>query len=584
MKLTVTQNVNEFNIKATQSNIEVLLQPIINTSDSMLYQETDPIFLASEANLFVAGDKANLDNQSNVNTGDETTLSIQTKRPLKTVNGESLEGNGNVQIDYNDLDNLPTLISNHSGLNLDDGTNPHGTTKSDVGLSNVDNTSDVDKPISTATQIALDEINSTVNPDRILTLGTETKVDNVYTYQNYSWILNNIEYTNTTPDVLTIAPATTGFKRKDISVFTNNGTIQIVQGIETDGATVTTPEVPEGTLYFKFYDIDGATVVDDPTSPIVGDVFIKKSDFQTVENPQFGTDVIVGLPLNGASYINFTNPLLESISGVSFLTPVDQANEPPYPGKPYILRNLTGNPITIKNNQSVLFFERSFQTKDGLDIVIPNNEMLMVTYGSTIMDVFRSWADVSEKLDKSTTPSSIYATDLSGDQTMIPFSAFTSSPTIYKLPAPTDFIYGITAETNLLTYEFPANFFNIGDYIEISRFIIEKDEFNDSLFFLLYFTNNPSETTRLFGDGFIKGFAMSSGFHSVSVRRGITISDDGFVGYRFENADSDDVGAFSIPFDVRVLDITQPIYLNVTTYLGNTLDGVRLHTLIINKY
>jgi hypothetical protein len=30
-------------------------------------------------------------------------------------------------------------FSNHSGLNLDDGTNPHGTTKADVGLSNVQN-------------------------------------------------------------------------------------------------------------------------------------------------------------------------------------------------------------------------------------------------------------------------------------------------------------------------------------------------------------------------------------------------------------------------------------------------------------
>ena len=33
--------------------------------------------------------------------------------------------------------------------------NPHGTTKSDIGLGNVDNTSDVNKPISTATQLAL---------------------------------------------------------------------------------------------------------------------------------------------------------------------------------------------------------------------------------------------------------------------------------------------------------------------------------------------------------------------------------------------------------------------------------------------
>lgn len=45
-----------------------------------------------------------------------------------------------------------------SGLNnhIVDYTNPHNVTKSQVGLSNVDNTSDLNKPISTATQTALD--------------------------------------------------------------------------------------------------------------------------------------------------------------------------------------------------------------------------------------------------------------------------------------------------------------------------------------------------------------------------------------------------------------------------------------------
>ena len=45
--------------------------------------------------------------------------------------------------------------SDHSQLTLDDGTNPHGTTKGNVGLSNADNTSDADKPVSTAQQTAL---------------------------------------------------------------------------------------------------------------------------------------------------------------------------------------------------------------------------------------------------------------------------------------------------------------------------------------------------------------------------------------------------------------------------------------------
>ena len=47
---------------------------------------------------------------------------------------------------------LDSNLQNH----IEDDTNPHSVTKTQVGLSNVDNTSDADKPISTATQQALD--------------------------------------------------------------------------------------------------------------------------------------------------------------------------------------------------------------------------------------------------------------------------------------------------------------------------------------------------------------------------------------------------------------------------------------------
>lgn len=66
-------------------------------------------------------------NLSGTNTGDETTISIQSKRPLKTILSQSLEGIGDITI-----------------------------TKNDIGLENVDNTSDINKPISTETQLALD--------------------------------------------------------------------------------------------------------------------------------------------------------------------------------------------------------------------------------------------------------------------------------------------------------------------------------------------------------------------------------------------------------------------------------------------
>lgn len=49
------------------------------------------------------------------------------------------------------FDSIDAAIAGH----VADTTNPHQTTKEQVGLGNVDNTSDADKPISTAMQAAL---------------------------------------------------------------------------------------------------------------------------------------------------------------------------------------------------------------------------------------------------------------------------------------------------------------------------------------------------------------------------------------------------------------------------------------------
>ena len=167
-------------------------------------------------------------NNTGTNTGDETTSSIQSKRPLKTVNGESLEGSGDIvtpNTEYTDAEiktkyeNNPDTnaftdaeksnLSNQSGTNtgdqdisgittnandiqdlqnqvsnkadqtaldnhINDTNNPHSTNANDVGLGNVNNTSDADKPISNATQTALDEKIS------ISTVATDTVKGGLY--------------------------------------------------------------------------------------------------------------------------------------------------------------------------------------------------------------------------------------------------------------------------------------------------------------------------------------------------------------------------------------------------------------------
>ena len=62
--------------------------------------DADDIDDFSTSNKFVtASQKIKIDNLQGVNTGDETTSSIQFKRPIKSINNQSLEGNGDVSIE-----------------------------------------------------------------------------------------------------------------------------------------------------------------------------------------------------------------------------------------------------------------------------------------------------------------------------------------------------------------------------------------------------------------------------------------------------------------------------------------------------
>lgn len=54
--------------------------------------------LEGNTRVITSGEITKLSNTSGTNTGDETISTIQAKRPLKTVNGQSLEGSGNVNV------------------------------------------------------------------------------------------------------------------------------------------------------------------------------------------------------------------------------------------------------------------------------------------------------------------------------------------------------------------------------------------------------------------------------------------------------------------------------------------------------
>lgn len=78
-------------------------------------------------------------------------------KPVSTAQQSAIDAaitaiKGGVAAAGDTLAELYALITTHTGLT----NNPHSVTKSQVGLANADNTSDANKPISTATQTALD--------------------------------------------------------------------------------------------------------------------------------------------------------------------------------------------------------------------------------------------------------------------------------------------------------------------------------------------------------------------------------------------------------------------------------------------
>ena len=144
--------------------------------------------------------------------------------------------------DYNDLINTPALVTNHSELNLDDGTNPHRTTKYDVDLSNVDNTSDLGKPISNSTQTALNGKANTIHSHVIsdvtgLQTALNSKLDKVTTNDVEKVYIKNADGTQSTKPTSDFGTVKGTGTINRISKFTASGNIGDSQ-IFDDGTKV----------------------------------------------------------------------------------------------------------------------------------------------------------------------------------------------------------------------------------------------------------------------------------------------------------------------------------------------------------
>ena len=102
---------------------------------------------------------ANADNTSDANKPISIAQALINDTKVDKITGKGLSENDFTTVLKNIYDSAVSWISTN-GTNLVNHItridNPHNVTKAQVGLSNVDNTSDINKPISTATQTALD--------------------------------------------------------------------------------------------------------------------------------------------------------------------------------------------------------------------------------------------------------------------------------------------------------------------------------------------------------------------------------------------------------------------------------------------
>lgn len=378
-------NFKNIRLSATLVNaINSALKPGDNISDLVndagyltSFTEIDPIFQASEASNFVSGDKANLDNQSGVNTGDETTLSIQSKRPLKTVDNKSLEGTGNIEIDYNTVINKPTEFppSAHTHV-ISEVINLQNELNSKENISNKVNTISGNSSTEYPTEKAVvdyvsSELNLLKNPDRITENTGFTLVGQDIT-MNSLWkgVISGVEYSNPTSQVINLPLSTVANTRADIIVLTKNNNFIRVQGVEST-TNPPIPSIPNDTLLAVTVIVNDSSV-GNITNPISGDEYVKKIEFGNVL-------------LTGSGVINQLN-LVDEKATIVFKDAITRLNtisyaSVPYNGKRITLFNAQATPVTI--GHSVSGYGVDFVFADGQDYVLAPNQTIEFSFDIT---------------------------------------------------------------------------------------------------------------------------------------------------------------------------------------------------------
>lgn len=133
---------NEINPESGKIYVDLNTENTYRWSGSIYVEISKSLALGETSSTAYRGDRGKIayDHSQELHARTDATLT------------EESRVNGNILVDGDEI-----IVYRHP-----EGTNPHGLTASDIGLENVDNTPDADKPISAATQEAIESIDTKV--------------------------------------------------------------------------------------------------------------------------------------------------------------------------------------------------------------------------------------------------------------------------------------------------------------------------------------------------------------------------------------------------------------------------------------
>ncbi len=171
----------------------------------------------------------------------------------------SIETDNRQSADIDLQDNIDTL-DNKIDTHIADKSNPHEVTKTQVGLGNVDNTSDLNKPISTATQTALNGKQNTINDLSTIRTNASNGQSAYNTIQTYGDIV--------TYSVSNFATSIQG-QKADTALQPNDD----ISELNNDAGYITSASLPT---------VNNSTITFQKNNVTVGDINLNQANNETI--------------------------------------------------------------------------------------------------------------------------------------------------------------------------------------------------------------------------------------------------------------------------------------------------------------